>query len=122
MTLSAHQAIAVRRAFPGAEIKGDRIDIGIWRMQLTAANSRCRRHAGRTIRTSTRATQRWRSGRGFERCSDADGSSTHHRRALSLAPSPRIGGPSSGRATAGQPDAHPRRGLLARPDTDCGSA
>jgi hypothetical protein len=34
MTLSAHQAIAVRRAFPGAEIKGDQIRVGIWRMQL----------------------------------------------------------------------------------------
>ncbi|MCB1353005.1 MAG: hypothetical protein KDK03_09730 [Rhodobacteraceae bacterium] len=34
MTLSAHQAIAVRRAFPGAEIKGDQILVGIWRMQL----------------------------------------------------------------------------------------
>lgn len=34
MTLSGHQAIAVRRALPGVEIKGDRIRVGIWRMQL----------------------------------------------------------------------------------------
>jgi hypothetical protein len=34
MTLSAHQAIAVRPAFPGAEIKGDQIRVGIWCMQL----------------------------------------------------------------------------------------
>lgn len=34
MTLSAHRVIAVRRAFPGAEIKGDMIRVGIWRMQL----------------------------------------------------------------------------------------
>jgi hypothetical protein len=31
--LSAHQAIAVRRAYPGAEIKGDQIRVGIWRME-----------------------------------------------------------------------------------------
>jgi hypothetical protein len=34
MTLSEHQAIAVRRGFPGAKIKGDQTRIGIWRMQL----------------------------------------------------------------------------------------
>jgi hypothetical protein len=33
MALSAHQVVA-RRAFPGAEIQGDRIRVGIWCMEL----------------------------------------------------------------------------------------
>ena len=32
--LTAHQIVAVRRAFPGAQIDGDMIQVGIWHMQL----------------------------------------------------------------------------------------